>query len=55
MANTWKQYATEPPATLPIPLFQRLIHTLNCLTKDLFAYSEDYKQWCRAEQQSKFK
>lgn len=48
--DTWAEYKTGPPATLPIPLFQRLIHTLNCLTKDLRAYSEDYKAWCRKEQ-----
>ncbi len=48
--ETWAMYETGPPATLPIPLFQRLIHSINCLTKDTFAYSKDYKAWCRKEQ-----
>jgi hypothetical protein len=45
---TWSNYTIATPATSAVPLFQRLIHTMNCLTTNRF--SEDYKAWCRKEQ-----
>lgn len=47
----WTEYSLDAPAPLAVPLYQRLIHTINCLTTTMTPhYSEDYIAWCRKEQ-----
>lgn len=48
--HKWSSFTTETPATLAVPLFQRLIHSVNCLSPSTKLYSEDYRAWCRKEQ-----
>ena len=40
----------EPPA-LVVPLFQRLLHTINCQSYASDKYHASVRDWCRKEQQ----
>lgn len=43
------------PPTLVIPLFQRLIHTINCQSSSFNAYDPSAQEWCRKEQKSQYR
>ena len=41
--------------TAPLPLFQRLIHTMNCHSRYMDAFHKDFQAWCRKEQDTVFR